>query len=123
MVTTYATNTSTVIADAVAESVEAITVEVFVDDDGEGAFDVWAVFEGKDVYVLNRPIDDVRNLFGVHHTESGPVPAVPWFAPGGPDFDLVEAIVEVVAPWVDQTWRSLARTPAVPFDVRPGPDC
>ncbi|XBB69418.1 DUF6389 family protein [Nocardioides sp. WV_118_6] len=98
-----------------AARVQGIVVDVFPDQDGEGTFDVWARFEGPDLFVLNKPIDDVRHLFGVVHTEDGLEPAVPEPDGGGTGFDPAEAIVEVVTAWIEEIWVSVGST--VPLEV------
>lgn len=103
--------------------VQGVVVDVFPDQDGEGTFDVWARFEGPDFFALNRPIDDVRHLFGVVHTESGIEPAVPEPPAGTTPLDLADAIAEVVAAWAEEIWAHAgAAAGAVPFEVVLGDD-
>ncbi|MBU2694376.1 DUF6389 family protein [Pimelobacter sp. 30-1] len=95
--------------------VQGIVVDVFPDQDGEGTFDVWVRFEGPDFFALNKPIDDVRHLFGVVHTEDGLEPEVPEPYGGGTAFDPGEAIVEVVTAWIEEIWVGVGS--AVPLEV------
>lgn len=99
--------------------VRGIVVDIFPDQDGEGTFDVWARFEGPDSFVLNRPIDDVRHLFGVVHTETGFEPAVPEPAPGATPDDVAEAIVVAVTAWLEGIWAGGVGS-GVPFEVGHG---
>ncbi|MFB9926974.1 DUF6389 family protein [Amycolatopsis halotolerans] len=79
---------------------EGIVIDVFVDQDGEGPFDVWARFEGADAFALDRRFDDDRHLFGVVWDEDGWVPAVPPRPRGWTRDDLEAAVVEVVTEWI-----------------------
>ncbi|MDQ6525271.1 DUF6389 family protein [Nocardioides sp. LHD-245] len=105
------------------ERVAGVVVDVFPGEHDEGAFDVWARFDGPDVFALNRPIDDVRHLFGVTYGERGFEPDVPAFGAGEPDFALAEVIVDVVASWVEPVWAAVA-PPSVPaFEVTRADGC
>lgn len=99
---------------AIGDTVESVQVEVFPDQDGEGTFDIWARFEGPDSYVLNKPIDEHRHLFGVVHEETGWDPGVPPL-PRGLSADLT---VDTVVDWLDSVWsRTFDRPPPVPVEV------
>lgn len=85
-----------------AESgVEAILIDLFVDQDGEGPFDVWARFDGADAFDLDRRFDDQRHLFGVEWTADGWEPAVPSRPRGWTRDRLEEAVLVVVAEWIE----------------------
>lgn len=88
-------------SDAAGVKVDGVTIDVFVDQDGEGPFDVWARFEGADAFVLDRRFDDERRLFGVEWGDIGWEPAVPSRPRGWSRDDLAETIVDVVATWLD----------------------
>ncbi|MFD6067632.1 DUF6389 family protein [Amycolatopsis lurida] len=103
-----------VIVEAIGDTVERLEIEVFPDQDGEGTFDVWARFEGPDSYVLNKPIDDHRHLFGVVHQETGWEPDVPPLPHGIP----ADVIVDTVAEWIDSVWtRTFDRPLSIPVEV------
>lgn len=112
-----------VAAGPAGEPVAGIAVEVFPGDDDEGAFNVWARFDGPDAFALNRPIDDVRHLFGVTYGEHGFEPDVPAPGLGRPGFDVGEVIVEVVASWVAPVWADLAPPALPPFEVTRAGGC
>ncbi|WP_101844953.1 DUF6389 family protein [Zhihengliuella sp. ISTPL4] len=84
-----------------ANGVEAILIDVFVDQDGEGPFDVWARFEGADAFELDRRLDEQRHLFGVEWTADGWEPAVPSRPRGWTRDRLEEAVLVVVAEWIE----------------------
>ena len=81
-------------------SVDAIVINVFVDQDGEGPFDVWARFEGRDGFALDRRFDDERQLFRVLWGELGWEPEVPGRPAGWSRDDLEDALVAAVATWL-----------------------
>ncbi|GHH05042.1 DUF6389 family protein [Amycolatopsis oliviviridis] len=104
----------TKIVELIGDTVESVQIEVFPDDDGEGTFDVWARFEGPDSFVLNKPIDEHRHLFGVVHHETGWDPDVPSL-PRGLSADVV---VDTVADWIEAVWtRAFDTPPPVPVEM------
>ncbi|MGW0041221.1 DUF6389 family protein [Rhodococcus sp. NPDC003348] len=88
------------IHDAATERTDAVVIDVFVGQDGEGPFDVWARFEGTDGFALGRRLDDERQLFGVTWGERGWKPEVPPCPREWTRDQLEEIIVEVVAEWL-----------------------
>jgi hypothetical protein len=77
-----------------------VIVEVFVDDDAEGPFDVWARIDGFNAFELEPLLADRRHLFGVTWLEDGWEPSVP-DAPRGWSRDrLQEAVIDTVASWL-----------------------
>ncbi|MGW4399847.1 DUF6389 family protein [Amycolatopsis nivea] len=98
-------------AAARADGAEGVVLDVFVDQDGEGPFDVWARFEGRDAFALDRRFDHERHLFGVAWGEDGWEPDVPPRPSGWTRDDLEAVVVEVVTEWV---------TPLVPAGAPEG---
>ncbi|MEV7548294.1 DUF6389 family protein, partial [Amycolatopsis sp. NPDC089917] len=102
------------IVNAIGSTVESVRIEVFPDQDGEGTFDVWARFEGPDSFVLNKPIDEHRHLFGVVHGETGWEPDVPSLPRGL----TADALADTVADWIEAVWaRAFDTPPPVPMEV------
>ncbi|WP_087015132.1 DUF6389 family protein [Leucobacter sp. 7(1)] len=87
-------------ARAQAGGAEAILVDVFVDQDAEGPFDVWARFEGQEAFALDRRFERERHLFGVEWTEDGWDPDVPARPGGWSREDLETAVVSAVHEWI-----------------------
>ncbi|KZE89500.1 DUF6389 family protein [Microbacterium sp. TNHR37B] len=114
------------ISRAAAEAdIEEIVLDLFVDDDAEGPFDVWARFEGESVFVTQQRLGDERQLVDVVWTESGWEPPVPDRPSGWTRADLQEALVDVVAEWLtallptgaaDRVW--VLQTPDGEIDPR-----
>ncbi len=79
---------------------------MFVDQDGEGPFDVRAWFEGSDAFALDRRLDAERHLFGVVWGRAG-LEAGGAVSPARMDRDeLEEVVVDTVAEWLGPLVRS-----------------
>ncbi|MDI6022402.1 DUF6389 family protein [Leucobacter sp. UT-8R-CII-1-4] len=87
-------------AEDAGTAIDGIILDVFVDQDGEGPFDVWARFSGPSAFKLDRQFDDDRNLFGVEWTEDGWEPNVPARPRGWTRDDLESALFEAVSEWL-----------------------
>ena len=87
-------------AEEAGDSVDRILIEVFVDQDGEGPFDVWARFDGVAAFALDRRFDEERHLFGVERGEEGWEPDVPGRPLSWTRDDLELAVVEAVTEWL-----------------------
>ncbi|MFK0403899.1 DUF6389 family protein [Microbacterium sp. NPDC090225] len=77
-----------------------VVVEVFVDDDAEGPFDVWARLDGLNAFELEPLLGDRRHLFGVTWHEHGWEPAVPEPPRGWSRDQLQEAVIDAVSTWL-----------------------
>lgn len=86
---------------AATAGVEGVLIDVFLDQDAEGPFAVWARFEGADSFGLDRQLGDDRELFSVIWGEEGWEPPVPPRPADWSREQLEDAIVEVVADWID----------------------
>lgn len=85
--------------DATDEADATLTLGVFVGQDGEGPFDVYAQFEGPDVFALNQRFQKERQLFGVTWTEEGWEPQVPARPRGWSRDELEDVVVAEVERW------------------------
>ncbi|MFK4763111.1 DUF6389 family protein [Microbacterium sp. ZW T5_45] len=89
------------IADAAAAaSVDMIVLDVFLDDDAEGPFDVWARFEGESVFVTQQRLGEDRHLVDIAWTEDGWTLDVPARPQSWSREALLDAIIDVVAGWL-----------------------
>jgi hypothetical protein len=86
---------------AATAGADGVLIDVFLDQDAEGPFGVWARFEGADSFTLDRRLGDLRELFSVIWGEEGWEPPVPARPAGWSRDQLEDAIVEVVAEWID----------------------
>ncbi|WP_217184370.1 DUF6389 family protein [Streptomyces sp. AC495_CC817] len=82
-------------------AIEGILIDVFVDQDGEGPFDVWARFDGAGAFPLDRRFDEERRLFGVTWGARGWTPPVPGRPRGWSREDLEDAVVDAVGRWLE----------------------
>ncbi len=82
-------------------SIDGMVIDVFIDQDAEGPFDVWARFEGHDAFALDRRFDDERHLFAVEWNASGWTPAVPERPEGWIRGDLEDAVTVAVTRWLE----------------------
>lgn len=89
------------IGSAVAGETDCVIIDVFVDQDGEGPFDVRARFDGPNAFAFDRRFESERALFGVLWGEEGWEPDVPARPRGWSRDDLEEAVTGVVAEWLD----------------------
>ncbi|MBW8763022.1 MAG: hypothetical protein JF592_10605 [Microbacterium sp.] len=80
---------------------DGMLIEVFVDQDAEGPFGVWARFEGADSLSLDRQLGDERELFSVIWGEKGWEPPVPARPAAWSREQLEDAVVDVVAERID----------------------
>lgn len=77
-----------------------VIIDVFIDDDAEGPFDVWARLDGMTAFELEPVLGDQRHLFGVTWEERGWDPDVPPRPEGWSRGDLEETVLDVVARWL-----------------------
>ncbi|UOR01089.1 DUF6389 family protein [Leucobacter allii] len=82
-------------------AIDGIEIDVFVGQDGEGPFDVWARFLGRDAFRLDRRFDAERRLFGVEWGELGWEPAVPARPRGWTRDALAEQVAAAVQEWLE----------------------
>ncbi|MFF2273829.1 DUF6389 family protein [Agromyces sp. NPDC058136] len=88
------------IGGAVNGETDRVIIDVFVDQDGEGPFDVRARFDGPDAFALDRRFEEERALFGVLWGEEGWEPDVPARPAGWSRDELEEGVAHVVAEWL-----------------------
>ncbi|MFD2841651.1 DUF6389 family protein [Populibacterium corticicola] len=79
----------------------SLVVDIFLDQDGDGPFNIWARFDGPGAFTLDRHFDDERQLFGVVWGENGWTPPVPARPDGWTRDELEEAVFDVVHEWLD----------------------
>lgn len=94
---------------------DGVLIDVYLDQDAEGPFGVWARFDGPDSFSLDRRLGDERELFSVIWGEEGWEPPVPARPAGWSRAQLEGTIVDVVAEWVDPLIP--AGTPDVRWEV------
>lgn len=86
---------------AASAGADGVLIDVFLEQDAEGPFGVWARFDGPDSFSLDRRLGDERELFSVIWGEEGWEPPVPARPAGWSRAQLEGTIVDVVAEWID----------------------
>jgi hypothetical protein len=69
---------------------------IFPDQDGEGTFGVRVSLTGPDLYVLNKAIEEFADIIDVKHTPTGLEPNVPLMDPFDSNFEVNDALSDVV---------------------------
>lgn len=72
--------------------------------DEDGLFSVMVHLCGPDLYVLNKSIEQYRELFDVKFTGGELQPNVPVFDSGDVSFSINDLIVEIGIDWVKTLW-------------------
>ncbi|UOQ57803.1 DUF6389 family protein [Leucobacter allii] len=86
---------------AATAGADGVLIDVFLDQDAEGPFGVSARFEGIDSFSLDRKLGDGWELFSVIWGEESWEPPVPARPADWSREQREDAIVEVVAEWID----------------------
>ncbi|MFE9456465.1 DUF6389 family protein [Streptomyces californicus] len=89
------------IRDAATARTDGVIIDVFPGQEGDGAFAVWARFDGADSFVLDRLLGDERRLFAVVHGDHGWEPAVPARPGSWPDAEFEDVLFAAVVEWID----------------------
>ena len=87
--------------------VRRITIDVFVDQDGEGFLSVRIGLEGPDLYVLNKAIESNADLFVTRMTQNGFEPPLPLMEPDAYDFSVHDALTDCAIFWVQSLWEQI----------------
>jgi len=95
----------------------SLDLEVFPSQDGDGFFGVRASFDGPDLYVLNKPIDQFADIIEPKYTEAGVVPAIPLLDTPNAGFAVNDVVVDSVATWLKSVWESLDSSARIPVRV------
>ncbi|MGY0653054.1 DUF6389 family protein [Luteimonas sp. A537] len=82
----------------------AVTIDVHVDQDGEGFLGVRVGLAGPDLFVLNRAISPHAQLFDTRMTTTGLEPPLPLMEPLGEDFSVQDTLTDCAAIWVTAVW-------------------
>jgi hypothetical protein len=88
----------------VPKKAERVTIEIFMDQDGEGFLDIRVVLDGPDWYVLQKAIASHADIFSTKMTENGLDPNLPLMCPGGESFSVHDALSDTAAAWIAKVW-------------------
>ncbi len=95
-----------------------ITLDIDVDQDGEGFLDVRVGLEGPDLYVLGKAIEPHAQLFETRMTENGLTPPLPLMDAFGEEFSVHDALTDCAAAWIASLWRQLSPNASLPVVVQ-----
>lgn len=84
-----------------------LDLQIFPAQDGDGFFTIRASVDGPDLYVINKAIDANADLFDAKYTANGVDPPIPIVDPFDVDYPVNDIIVDYVAKWLKDVWRSL----------------
>jgi hypothetical protein len=90
----------------IPEKARALHLMVFTNQEGDGQFDVFGSIDGPDHYFINKQIADVKDIFTVRNTEDGFAPPVPMVDPFDVEFAVNDTVVQCVAKWLREIWRT-----------------
>ncbi len=91
----------------VPSNAREITIEIFVDQDGEGFLDIQLSLDGPDLYVLNQAISSYAGLFVTKMTETGLDPPLPLMDPFNESFSVGDVLTDCAAEWIESVWKSI----------------
>jgi len=86
---------------------KAITLEIFVDQDGEGFLDVQLSLDGPDLHVLNQNISDCATLFETKVTQDGLEPPLPLMDSFNEKFSVHDALTDCAGEWISTVWKQI----------------
>lgn len=84
-----------------------VSLEIFVDQDGEGFLEVQLSLDGPDLYVLNQAVKDHAELFATRMSETRLEPPLPLMNPFNEKFSVHDALTDCAAEWISSVWRQL----------------
>lgn len=91
----------------VPSTAKELTIDIFIDQDGEGFLGVQLSLGGPDLYVINQVIRDHSELFETRMTESGLEPPLPLTDPVKENFSVHDVLTDCAAEWISSVWKQL----------------
>jgi hypothetical protein len=89
----------------IPEITKKICIDIFLPQDIDGSFTVRISLEGPDLYVLNKQIDDIANIFDIKSTAEGFVPYIPLIE--DVEFDAYKIICSCIIHWLKSIWTEI----------------
>lgn len=94
------------ILDKIPSQAKSLNFDIFPSQESDGSFDIRASLDGPDLYVLNKSIEDVADIFEVKFTANGFEPAVPDVDQGEVDFDINDTLCLASMEWLKSIWEN-----------------
>lgn len=89
------------------EKAVQLNFEIFPAQDGDGFFSIRAKLDGPDLYILNKAIDSVANIFSPKYVEDKIEPYIPTVDPFEIDYEANNIVVDCSARWLSKLWTQL----------------
>jgi hypothetical protein len=87
-----------------------LNFEIFPAQDGDGFFSIRANLDGPYLYVLNKAIDSVADIFNPKYVEGKIEPYIPTVDPFDIDYVANNIVVDCSAKWLSKLWSQLNST-------------
>jgi len=84
-----------------------LNLEIFTSQDGDGFFSIRANLEGPDLYVLNKAIDKVADIFDPKYVDGEITPYIPTVDPFDIEYEANDVVVDSAAKWLSKLWGNL----------------
>jgi hypothetical protein len=88
---------------------QRVSVDIFVDQDGEGLLDVRVGLDGPDRFVLIKALGGHALIFQSRMTRYGLAPPLPHMDPENASFSVHDALTDCAAAWVLSVWDQADR--------------
>ena len=89
----------------IPELSKTVCIDILVPQEVDGSFEVSISVDGPDLYVLNKQIVDVANVFVVNRTSEGFVPFLPLVEEA--DYDVYPVVCECALQWIQSLWNEV----------------
>ena len=94
-----------------------VTIDIHVDQDGEGFLTVRVGMDGPDLYVLNKAIEPHADLFRTTMSANGLEPPLPLMEPDTEEFSVPHVLTDCAANWIRTLWQSNRLTARLPVTI------
>ena len=104
---------------ALPEKSKHLYFEIFTSQDRDGFFSIRANLDGPDLYVLNKAIDNVADIFDPKFINGELKPFIPTTAnPFKIEYELNDVAVDCAAKWLSELWKQLdSNSVSVPVSI------
>ena len=102
-----AKNAMQLVLDAVPEKAKQLNFEIFPAQDDDGFFTIRANPDGPDLYVLNKHIREVADIFDPKYIDGEICPYIPTVDPFDIEYEANDIVVDCAANWLAKLWKNL----------------
>ena len=94
------------ILNKIPSKAKSLNFDIFPSQESDGSFDIRASLDGPDLYVLNKSIEDIADIFEVKFTANGFEPSVPEVDQEEVDFDINDTLCLASMDWLKSIWEN-----------------